>query len=143
MFGAIRFKLSARVTGCQCFVMVTLSSSTRTASGSAQGKFAEAESMYGRSLAILENTLGPNHPSVAAPLNNMTRALNKQARDVPLLHESLVLGGLFQGDCESCRNASDVHVVPLFMMNYSTTGGYPRPSRNVTGYCSYHGPSRS
>ena len=36
-----------------------------------QGKFAEAESLYKRSLSILEKNLGPDHPDVATSSNNL------------------------------------------------------------------------
>ena len=36
-----------------------------------QGRYAEAEPLYLRSLAILEKALGPDHPSVALSLNNL------------------------------------------------------------------------
>ena len=38
---------------------------------SAQGKYAEAEPLYKRSLAIHEKALGPDHPDVAISLNNL------------------------------------------------------------------------
>ena len=37
----------------------------------AQGKYAEAEPLYKRSLAISEKALGPEHPDVATSLENM------------------------------------------------------------------------
>ncbi len=37
----------------------------------AQGRYAEAEPLYKRSLAILEKALGPDHPHVAKGLNNL------------------------------------------------------------------------
>jgi len=36
-----------------------------------QGKYAEAEPLYQRALAISEKTLGPEHPQVATSLNNL------------------------------------------------------------------------
>ncbi len=36
-----------------------------------QGKYAEAEPLYKRSLAIREKALGPKHPDVATSLNNL------------------------------------------------------------------------
>lgn len=43
-----------------------------------QGKYEKAESLYDRSLAIREKTLGPDHPAVATVLNNQAGLLNKQ-----------------------------------------------------------------
>ncbi len=36
-----------------------------------QGEYAEAESLYRRALAIQERVLGPEHPDVAASVNNL------------------------------------------------------------------------
>jgi tetratricopeptide (TPR) repeat protein len=36
-----------------------------------QGRYSEAEPLYGRSLAIREQQLGSEHPHVAASLNNL------------------------------------------------------------------------
>ena len=41
----------------------------------AQGKLAEAEPYYQRSLAIREKSLGPDHPDVAESLNNLAQLL--------------------------------------------------------------------
>ncbi|CAB1118954.1 unnamed protein product [Ectocarpus sp. CCAP 1310/34] len=45
-----------------------------------QGKFHEAESLYKRSLSIDEKVYGPDHPEVAADLNNMAVLMESQAR---------------------------------------------------------------
>ena len=37
----------------------------------AQGRYADAEPLYKRSLAICEKALGPDHPDVAMSLNNL------------------------------------------------------------------------
>ena len=39
----------------------------------AQGRYVAAESLYQRSLAIREKALGPDHPDVAASLENMSK----------------------------------------------------------------------
>jgi len=44
----------------------------------AQGKYAEAEPLYQRALAITEKALGPEHPSVAPTLNGMAVVLREQ-----------------------------------------------------------------
>ncbi len=53
----------------------------------AQGRYAEAEPLYKRSLAIDEKALGPEHPDVATSLNNLAelyRARGKYAEaEVP------------------------------------------------------------
>ena len=41
----------------------------------AQGKLVEAEPLYQRALTILEKSLGPEHPNVAAGLNNLASLL--------------------------------------------------------------------
>lgn len=47
-----------------------------------QEKYAEAEPLYERALAIREKTLGPDHPDVAMVLNNQAVLKNAQARAV-------------------------------------------------------------
>ncbi len=37
----------------------------------AQGRYAEAEPLHKRALAIREKALGPDHPSVATSFNNL------------------------------------------------------------------------
>ncbi len=46
----------------------------------AQGKYAEAEPLYKRSLAIREKTLGSEHPQVATSLENYAALLRKTGR---------------------------------------------------------------
>ena len=47
----------------------------------AQGKHAEeTESLYKRALAIDERSLGPNHPDVAADLNNLAELYRTQRK---------------------------------------------------------------
>ncbi len=53
----------------------------------AQGKYAEAEPLYGRALAILEKTLGPDHPNVAQSLENyaaLLREINRKTEAAEL-----------------------------------------------------------
>ena len=54
----------------------------------AQGRYAEAEPLYKRALAIGEKTLGPEHPEVATSLKNLRLLYRAQGRDAeaePLL----------------------------------------------------------
>lgn len=44
----------------------------------AQGKFAEAEPLYKRALAIHEKVLGSEHPGVASLLSNLAELLDSQ-----------------------------------------------------------------
>ncbi len=44
----------------------------------AQGRHAEAEPLYQRSLAIREAALGPEHPDVATGLNNLAELYRDQ-----------------------------------------------------------------
>jgi tetratricopeptide (TPR) repeat protein len=46
-----------------------------------QGRYAEAEPLYQRSLAIREKALGPEHPSVATSLENYATLLRKTERE--------------------------------------------------------------
>ena len=45
-----------------------------------QGRYAEAEPLYQRALAIREKALGPEHPSVAQSLENYAALLRETAR---------------------------------------------------------------
>jgi tetratricopeptide (TPR) repeat protein len=45
-----------------------------------QGRYAEAEPLYKRSLVIKENSLGKDHPSVATTLNNLAALYYKQEK---------------------------------------------------------------
>jgi tetratricopeptide (TPR) repeat protein len=45
-----------------------------------KGKYDEAELLYRRALAIREKVLGPDHPDVAASLNNLATLLDKQGK---------------------------------------------------------------
>ena len=47
----------------------------------AQGKYAEAEPLYQRALAILEKALGPEHPNVATSLDNYAALLREMDRN--------------------------------------------------------------
>ena len=47
---------------------------------SAQSRYAEAELLHKRSLAIKEKVLDPNHPAVATSLNNLAKLYYKQYR---------------------------------------------------------------
>ena len=46
-----------------------------------QGKYAQAEPLYRRALAIQEKALGPEHPQVATVLENYADLLRKMKRD--------------------------------------------------------------
>jgi len=59
-----------------------------------QGRYAEAEPLYKRSLVIKENSLGKDHPSVATTLNNLAGLYRQQGRYAeaePLYKRSLVI----------------------------------------------------
>jgi tetratricopeptide (TPR) repeat protein len=45
-----------------------------------QGRYAQAEPLYKRSLAIKEKALGPHHPDVALSLNNLAGLYRKTDR---------------------------------------------------------------
>ena len=45
-----------------------------------QGKYTETESLYKRSLSIIEKTLGPDHTDVAAALNNLAEFYREQGK---------------------------------------------------------------
>lgn len=50
-----------------------------------QGKYAEAEPLYRRSLAINERVYGPDHQEVATDLNNWAVVLKSQVRAKTML----------------------------------------------------------
>ena len=52
----------------------------RSAELYAQGRYAEAEPLYKRSLAIWEGALGPEHPNVATALENYSVLLRETGR---------------------------------------------------------------
>ena len=59
-----------------------------------QGRYAEAEPLYKRSLAIREKALGPDHPDVATALNNLAVLYEDQGRYAdaePLYKRSLAI----------------------------------------------------
>jgi tetratricopeptide (TPR) repeat protein len=54
-----------------------------------QGRYADAEPLYKRSVTILEKTLTPEHPDVATSLNNLAALYEAQGRhaDAQALHK--------------------------------------------------------
>jgi tetratricopeptide (TPR) repeat protein len=59
-----------------------------------QGRYADAEPLYKRALAIREKTLGPDHPDVAQSLNNLASLYDHQGRYAdaePLSKRSLAI----------------------------------------------------
>ena len=59
-----------------------------------QGRYAEAEPLYKRSLAISEKALGPDHPDVGTSLNNLAvlyQAQGRYAEAEPLYKRSLAI----------------------------------------------------
>src|SRR5262249_42277990 len=60
----------------------------------AQSRYADAEPVYKRALAIQEKTLGPDHPDVATSLNNLADLYEDQGRYAeaePLFQRSLAI----------------------------------------------------
>jgi tetratricopeptide (TPR) repeat protein len=59
-----------------------------------KGRYADAEPLYRRSLAIREKVLGPDHPDITYPLNNLALLYKKQGRYAdaePLYKRALVI----------------------------------------------------
>ena len=59
-----------------------------------QGRYADAEPLYRRSLAIKEKALGPDHPHVATSVSNLAELYRNQGRYVdaePLFRRSLAI----------------------------------------------------
>jgi tetratricopeptide (TPR) repeat protein len=60
----------------------------------AQGKYAEAEPLLQRALAIREQQLGPDHPDTATSLNNLAGLYQDQGRYAeaePLFQQALAI----------------------------------------------------
>lgn len=72
-----------------------------------QGKYAEAEPLYQRSMAIREKGLGPDHPAVATSLHNLAGFYanqRKYAEAQPLCQRALAILELSQTDAEKRVN---------------------------------------
>ena len=73
----------------------------------AQGRYAEAEPLYERALAIWEKALGPEHPDVATSLNNLAELYRDQGRYAeaePLYERALAIREKALGpDASGCR----------------------------------------
>jgi tetratricopeptide (TPR) repeat protein len=57
-----------------------------------EGRYADAEPLYKRSLAIYEKALGPEHPDVALSLNNLALLYDNQGRyaeALPLVRKTI------------------------------------------------------
>ncbi len=89
----------------------------------AQGRYAEAEPLFKRALAINEKALGPEHPRVATSLNNLAnlyRAQGKSAEAELLVKRSLAIW-------EKILPPDDLSVAPglnLLGFLYSRQGKY-------------------
>ena len=60
-----------------------------------QGRYADAEPLFKRSLAMSEKTLGPDHPDVAASLNSLAGLYREQGRyadALPLVQKTIASG---------------------------------------------------
>ena len=98
-----------------------------------QGQYAQAEPLYQRSLAILEKTVGPEHPDVATSLNNLAllyQAQGQYAQAKPLYQRSLailekVLGPEHPDVAASLNNLAECSTRPK--------ANTPRPSRSTSG----------
>lgn len=62
----------------------------------AQGNYAKAEPLFQRSLAIREKALGPDHPDLATPLNNLAELLHRQVINICQALLRLVCRPLFE-----------------------------------------------
>ena len=81
-----------------------------------QGRYADAEPLYKRSLAIDEKALGPDHPAVATGLNNLALLYSSQGRyaDAEPLHKRSLailekaLGPDHPGDATGLNNLAEL-----------------------------------
>jgi tetratricopeptide (TPR) repeat protein len=72
-----------------------------------QGRYAEAEPLYRRSLVIYEKSLGPDHSDVATPLNALAGLYYEQGRDADA--ESLVKRSLAK-PCSLCGQPQNADI---------------------------------
>ncbi len=91
----------------------------------AQGKYAEAEPLYKRALAIRENALGPHHQDVATSLNNLAllyRAQGRHAEAEPLYKRSLAIREKARQQ-EEARKRETQQKLEALSGRYITAGG--------------------
>ena len=75
-----------------------------------QGRYADAEPLYKRALAICEKALGPDHPDVAASLNDLAALYSKQGRYAdaePLIKRALAIREKRSVRPSRCRNFAE------------------------------------
>ena len=98
-----------------------------------QGRYAEAEPLYKRALAIDEKALGPDHPDVAQSLNNLAALYDDQGRYAeaePLYKRALAIrreGA--RARSSRCRDGAEQSGCALSTIRAAT----PRPSRSTSG----------
>ena len=93
------------------------------------GRYADAEPLYKRSLAIIEKALGPDHPHVATSLNNLAayREQGRYADAEPLFKRALAI-----------RKRRSVPIIPTshdrstISRAVPTQGRYAEPSRSTS-----------
>ena len=93
-----------------------------------QGRYAEAEPLYKRALAIREKALGPDHPDVALSLNNLAFLYDKQGRYAdaePLYKRSLAISEKALGPDHPDVATSLNNLAAL----YSNRDNIPKPNR--------------
>ena len=100
---------------------------------SEQGRYAEAEPLYKRSLAIDEKALGPDHPDVASSLNNLAELYRRPG---PLRRRRAALQAVAGDPGESarsrssrCRAVAEQSGCALQRLRAAT----PTPSRSTSG----------
>ncbi len=97
-----------------------------------QGRYAEAEPLHKRSLAIREKALGPDHPDVAGSLNNLAALYDDQGRYAeaePLLKRALAIYEKALGPDHPDVALSLNNLAAL----YDDQGRYAEPSRFTSG----------
>ncbi len=97
-----------------------------------QGRYAEAEPLYKRALAIVEKALGPDHPQVATSLNNLAelyRAQGKYGEAEPLYKRSLAIMEKALGpEHPYVGKALANYAVRRFMLTLMQRGGFTSPA---------------
>src|SRR5271170_4748983 len=76
---------------------------------SSQARYADAEPLVKRSIAILEKTSGPNHPNVAKALNDLAELYRIQGRyaDAERIHRAGDIHSTNRSHRRTCRSVAD------------------------------------
>jgi tetratricopeptide (TPR) repeat protein len=110
----------------------------------AQGRYADAEPLYQRALALTERLLGPEHPHTAASLNNLAELYRSQGRYAeaePLCQRALALRERVLGPDHPDIAASLDHLAGLYRAQGRYAAAEPLFQRALALYERAFGPN--